>query len=872
MNIDRAVNDDGYPDSPRQLELEPSQSNSKRRFVTEVFEKSCSIKEIFLLNGQVETSENSFPIVWNRDYIFNNIESAEDLFDEVSPPDKEEYDRYHTPANGLELKQWWYKPVLVAYPKDSVVLECRKNLYHVAYYLNDSVDKSKLDLRLTVDHQSHLIQLKKIVNYLNRQKPTGAEEEDGDFETFLDICISLKAKEEGINIFRLYASFFNIDWLCLVPKIAVFIGFTGWPAFVKFFPTIISKLENEKEQLNFQIELLWELLKEDSDLHNEAAVIVYRKLFTVIFNSEGIPTRDNFVNRSNWLLELDGNDTFFVSVFLLERRHLLDDAENLIPMVTHFIAISPDFFINFLDHFVSSLCSSLLIKSYSIHQMHEELQKLLSHLCKRFLQLNGTLTTHPAALVSWIQLFVFAGDRPMVQQLTDNICSFPSHSVSLEMTDEQFFREILADQDFANEPKFKTIRSQLRRRLNILLKRSLYEVRRSTSQLKIDCSRLRAPLNLVIGASTSVVDLHQLRQLRASQLCDVVRPINSRIGLKFSKEEMEEEFIGFCDLLNVCNNLRQKLMALRILNRFLATKCFDSKFFIRPELLTAMAAFLTHAGEKCFGEIIDSIRTRYIGSEEGGELSFEIHLAYNLLKLNKSSCNYAAENIFKKICFQKNSYSKMKQCISLINNHHQHVFFCVVLLIETRYLLRYDTNIFVPLSECLAKSPISVINSFLEMFFTDLSLTQVPYTQLMPGAKKLLGYLCRHGPFHIYHSPQVPILEPIQVHLLNWFRLSLYVNESWHISTLLSHLCFESGDNYASLRQLLANEDFQTQPRYKNVREHKVLLKWKKRMQKEAFYKLFIRQSSAAIKRKLPATHSIDEKNPKRAQVSHPND
>ena len=64
--------------------------------------------------------------------------------------------------------------------------------------------------------------------------------------------------------------------------------------------------------------------------------------------------------------------------------------------------------------------------------------------------------------------------------------------------------------------------------------------------------------------------------------------------VKKAKEEMEEEFIGFCDLLNVCNNLRQKLMALRILNRFLATKCFDSKFFIRPELLTAMAAFLSY--------------------------------------------------------------------------------------------------------------------------------------------------------------------------------------------------------------------------------------------------------------------------------------
>ena len=105
-NTERAENDDGYPESPRLLNLDQSQSNSKRRFVSQVVEEDCSINEFFLLNGQVDASENSVPIACNRDYISCDIESAQDLFDEVSPPDKEEYDRYHTPADGLELKQW----------------------------------------------------------------------------------------------------------------------------------------------------------------------------------------------------------------------------------------------------------------------------------------------------------------------------------------------------------------------------------------------------------------------------------------------------------------------------------------------------------------------------------------------------------------------------------------------------------------------------------------------------------------------------------------------------------------------------------------------------------------------------------------------
>ena len=132
MNTNR--NDDGYPDSPRQLlEIEeiPTGNNS-RRFVAHVLKESCTVTNLLLLSGEAQNLAELHPIRWECDYIFKNgIESIKDLFDEVSQPDKEFYDRYHQVSNNLELQQWWFKPVMIVYPKNSTAIKCRNSILGV---------------------------------------------------------------------------------------------------------------------------------------------------------------------------------------------------------------------------------------------------------------------------------------------------------------------------------------------------------------------------------------------------------------------------------------------------------------------------------------------------------------------------------------------------------------------------------------------------------------------------------------------------------------------------------------------------------------------------------------------------------------------
>ena len=165
----------------------------------------------------------------------------------------------------------------------------------------------------------------------------------------------------------------------------------------------------------------------------------------------------------------------------------------------------------------------------------------------------------------------------------------------------------------------------------------------------------------------------------------------------------------------------------------------------------------------------------------------------------------------------------------------------------------------------------------MELLFTDPSLTLiVPFELLKSGTRKLLADLCNDGITRFHLSSLATTLETDD--LLGWFRLSLYVGDSWNLESFMGyrHFCTKPLPKPidSSLRQLLASEDFQVQPSFKSVREHIVLREWKKRMQKESFVKLFIRRSSATNKRKLPAADDrpIDENSPERARVSHSDD
>ena len=190
------------------------------------------------------------------------------------------------------------------------------------------------------------------------------------------------------------------------------------------------------------IQLIRELLKIDSAYRHEAAVALHQQLFITLFPTEEIPTIESFTERVNWMLETNGNtEEFFINILIMERRHLLvnANADQLLTLVTNFIAGLPQAETpeRVMRMFINLLCMSSLVVDSTFEQMNNKLQHLLLDLCQRFFTLNWHLTTHPFYVVSWIQLFVFVGDRPTVQQLTDKICSFPPYSAFLEMTNQE---------------------------------------------------------------------------------------------------------------------------------------------------------------------------------------------------------------------------------------------------------------------------------------------------------------------------------------------------------------------------------------------------------------------------------------------------
>ena len=95
MNLDREE-DDGYPRSPRHLELEDDFTGTKnQRFMAELIEQSCSINDFLLLDGKPGKSDHEeHPIVCQRDFISREFEDFEEIFNTAAPPDREEYNRY----------------------------------------------------------------------------------------------------------------------------------------------------------------------------------------------------------------------------------------------------------------------------------------------------------------------------------------------------------------------------------------------------------------------------------------------------------------------------------------------------------------------------------------------------------------------------------------------------------------------------------------------------------------------------------------------------------------------------------------------------------------------------------------------------------
>ena len=146
----------------------------------------------------------------------NNIETISDLFDVTFPPDKEIYDRYHDVEDDLELQQWWFKPVMIVYPKNSVAVRLRQDFSALVTDLRTRIPQ-EIDL-CEFDRQAKLLELQSIVNFLKRKQLVVDEDDESesningsvDLKNLLSICDSLKAVEAKLVIWNVYSSPFFV--------------------------------------------------------------------------------------------------------------------------------------------------------------------------------------------------------------------------------------------------------------------------------------------------------------------------------------------------------------------------------------------------------------------------------------------------------------------------------------------------------------------------------------------------------------------------------------------------------------------------------------------------------------------------------------
>ena len=857
MNTDRNGDDAGYPNSPIPLELDDDETitKSSRRFIADELIQSCYIEDSLRLDGEVDERE-MVPVNWKEDYIFRNVESDRDLFDEVSPPDREKYNRYHDVE--FELQQWWYKPFLIISPKSSTALKCRKNFGSVVNSLKERISQHQSNIMDSeADRMAQLSEFREIVHYFYHYNEEYEDDSKLNYiQKLFSICNFLKAKEEGISLCRYYAENVANVGLKMMPDFAEYVGFAGWNVCKRFFTSYFT---GNSPRLEFLIPLTFELLNIDSSLSNEAAVVIFNKILTKTFPSVEALTAELFNNNLNSIRDNspDLHSRFLVIIFTLEQRRLFEHVNNrLVSIASFHLVINSK---ENLNLFVTHFCSCFLASGSSFKQLTFKLQYLLMSLCRSFLE-SDIHSTHPYSfVVSWISLFVFVGRRTFVQQLKDKICSRPSGP--LEEANNKLFqtlKNILSQEKLQKDPKLKNVRGKLKRTFEILLKRRRYEFRQSVSYLKSVVSRLDRPYHPFVAEKLSFEDVEELRQLRTSQLRDVV-DLRLKIPLhwnQLSSEEAEEEFVCMCNLIELCNKLESKDEVLRLIGYYTGADASPvKKYWFRPELLSVLAGFVIIAGWKEFANCYLSIKRCFIKKLD--TLQFLIGLTNEMLLLNilPQGDDTAAEvfDCFTSLIgfpsFEEDSSTedfKVSKCLdSNLDEKHRLVLFHAALLLTDKHM---ECNAIVKsVIRCLMDRPIDFLRRFIKMWMSSGALVR-PFEELLPSCQTTLEHVFAFDP----QTTTSPISHIEIDFLLDCMRLTVYMGNIFagRLMQQLSVLRCSNESHNAFIKLLLVNNQFQTDSQLKIFRENSLFVRWK-RQQKKSFFKFFfLPTNSKNIKKK----------------------
>ena len=647
MNTNRDGLDDGFPESPLETDVKDFPIVKSKRIIAHVIEENFSIEESHLLSGVGVSVNEVSSIYWKTDYIFNNTQSVKDIFDDTSPPDKEKYDRYNQSYDDVELRQWWYKPVIIFWPKNSTAIKCRRNFSGALYDLETSITQQP------DQSDTQLSEFRKIVHFHNRHEKTTEDdvEELDNLPSLFSICNLLKAKQEGISLCLNYARNPQVvEWYDAIPEFAKFVDLVGWVEPCRsFFTSMVSSCIHPEVQMHDLIRMAVELLRADSPTRNEAVVQVFKQLYSTLIPSTETLSVELFTAKVDELIDDEENyGLVLLVIFLLERRQLLENAEELLTVATCHLKNAP--ITGSTLFFVYHLCSSsLLVSNSSFDKMPQQLQSSLVFICQKFLDRSPSgIDVHTiwpiCHVVAWIQLVMFIGQPLMIHQLMDKILSRPSTLQQQEKTDDvliKFLNTLL--NELQKDPNLKTLSQQVKISYNVALKRRRYEIRQSVSHLKRVISRLdHGPCHQCVKVPDA--DLIQLRQRRLEELRQIIHLYHKCLVKmdKMSPAEAEEEFFALCDLIALCNKLKSKELGLSVIE--IAIQKASKGVWCRQELVAVLADFIALVGWAEFHDCFKSIWNLISEKQQVQKLC--ICLTNELLQKNQYLSEDAAANIF----------------------------------------------------------------------------------------------------------------------------------------------------------------------------------------------------------------------------------
>ena len=664
----------------------------------------------------------------------------------------------------------------------------------------------------------------------------------------------LDAKEEGISLCRIFTRYASdLKFSEIISAFLKFVSNVGWDdACRDLFNALIANNEIDV-QLSYLIRTTETLLLNhyDSALGNEAAVQVFQQLLSTL--TAKVDSLSVFEKRC----VID----FLFVILLLDSRRLLSNAEQLVALAASYIVSKP-ITPNSHHHDLVILINMVVFYYLSFEQLSERLKSLLVSLCSHFLQfdVHSMPLSKTDLIEDWTKLFGFVGRRPLLQELADKICSRPSSFKRVTEADKQLIQilKILSCESLFKKahPNLKAIRGQMKRTYQILVKRNRYEIRQSVSYLE----------TLTEHDTNSFKNGYEVRDKRMSQLRSVVDLVVNNPQENFSEEEAEEECVSISNLLKTCCKLKSKEEGMRLLKFYSSAYGPKNENLIRPAFLSQVADFInfTDDWENTISKFIFSnlLFHKFHHPFTTNSLKLQIVLIQEMMRNITHYCRHAVFDVFKNICFNiyhyphrtkttiplSNIHAKIVAFLSSLDEQHRQIFYHVVLLLE-------DRNIFISFPQWIQKAhipelimshmestPIDGLNQFVALLFEDYgTLTAYPSDVLGGRCLNLLTNFCSRFVEYIRFS----LSSVFTKDLLNWIRLIVYIESPHHLQWLMENLCFNAAPEVrdgASLRKLLANEEFQSDNKFKKIREHPILAEWKRQQQKKSFAILFSRR------------------------------